>query len=591
MTSIRHKSAKFVTAAVALGGIVTAPLGLGLAHGAVNIPEPTAQVSFTFDDGPLNSLTEAAPTLQKHGLTGTNYVITDCVGMTSVPNDCRANGNRVYMTWDQIAQLQSQYGWEIGSHGTDHQCLASSGHGCQPEKLTAEQVEAQMAESRSALAAHGITATAFAPPYGDYDHTVMAKAATYYSSMRGFRDENVNHWPFSDYLLNNVGVQEGRTTVATLKAKVDEAIENKTWTVFTFHDIVPEPSGNPYDYQFATAELDELAAYVKTKVDAGLIKNVNVSDGLVTGTANKLPGASFTAGLSEGWSTDSDRTITADGGGNGSYPDPRHSVKLVSGTAPSHLFSPRVPVSPETNYLFKSFLNVSKLESGEVAFYVDEYNSVGDWISGQYLKAETSRWVQELNFPYTPSSQDVATTSLQVIVEGTGITAYLDNVELLALGNEVLPPPPTNLMTNGTFDAGISEGWDTDSPEAFLADSADNGAPSNPENSVKVQATADSAHLRSPQVDVSQGDYTLAAYLNITRRTAGEVGFYIDEYDAEGTWVSGQWKRASTELGASRIDLRYSPSSPTVAMASLQVYATGGSDIVAYLDDVGWWRS
>lgn len=587
---IVRKRAKLMTAAAALGAMSIALLSPAMAHATVNIPAPTALVSFTFDDGPLSSLTEAAPTLQKHGLTGTNYVITDCVGMTTVPNSCRANNDRLYMTWEQITQLQSQYGWEIGSHGVDHQCLASSGDDCQTDKLTADQVDAQMADSRSALAEHGIEATAFAPPYGDYDHTVMAKTAKYYSSMRGFKDENVNHWPFSDYLLNNVAVQEGRTTVATLKAKVDEAIENQSWTVFTFHDIVPNPSGDPDDYQFGTAELDELAAYVENKVAAGQIKNVNVSDALITGTSNKLPGSSFNAGLSQGWSTDSARTITADGKGNGSYPDSRRSVKLVSGESSSHLFSPQVAVAPGINYLYKSFLNVAALDSGEVAFYVDEYDKAGTWISGQYLKAENSRWVQELNFAYTPSSEDVATTSLQVIVEGTGITAYLDNVELLALGEEVLPSPPADLMVNGTFDTGISEGWQSDTPDAFVADNAGNGAPANPVNSVKVQAMADPAHLFSPQIDVSPGDYTIAAYLDIKERAAGEVGFYIDEYDAEGTWVSGQWKHASTTNGVSEVDLAYSPTSPTVAKASLQVYITGGSEIVAHLDDVRWWR-
>lgn len=51
---------------------------------------PAAQVSFTFDDGFRSSLYRAAPTLRKHGLTGTSYVITDCVGMVTTPHSCRA---------------------------------------------------------------------------------------------------------------------------------------------------------------------------------------------------------------------------------------------------------------------------------------------------------------------------------------------------------------------------------------------------------------------------------------------------------------------------------------------------------------------
>lgn len=457
MSRNRCRIARTGTTFAAVAGAVLA-LTVGLvtptaANAAVENSAPSAQVSFTFDDGFLSSLTEAAPTLQKHGLTGTNYVTTDCVGMTTAPNACRANPEVPYMTWDQIQQLQNTYGWEIGSHAVTHRCLVSAGNGCQADQLTAAEVEAELAASKSALAAHGIDATAFAPPYGDYDPTVMAEVAKHYSSMRGFADTGENYWPYSDYLLQNVPVQEGVTPVETLKAKVDEAIADQAWVVFTFHEIAANPSQDPGAYEFGTAELEELAAYVQTKVAAGQIGNVNVSDGLVTGTPNKMPNASFNSGIGEGWTTDAPTTITADAGGNGSYPDPTRSVKLVSGATTSHLFSPRVAVSPGTDYLYKTFLDVDELASGEVAFYVDEYDAEGNWVSGQYRTRENSRWVQELNFTYTPTSTDVAEARLQVVVQGTGITAYLDNVEMLALGAETPPPSAADPVANDTISA------------------------------------------------------------------------------------------------------------------------------------------
>ena len=590
-SNMARGQAKLVTLVVAVGAMSASLLTPGVANAAVGNSEPSALVSFTFDDGLLSSLTEAAPTLGRHGLTGTNYVITDCVGMTAVPNSCRANSDAPYMTWAQTKQLQTKYGWEIGSHGVDHQCLASTGDDCQAERLTAAQVDDQMANSKAALAAQGITATAFAPPYGDYDQTVMAKTAKHYTSMRGFKDTGVNHWPFSDYLITNVPVQEGVDTVDTLKAKVDQAIESKTWVVFTFHDIVKKPSKDPDDYQFGSKELDKLSAYVKKRVKAGQIKNVNVSDGLATGTPNKLPNASFSSGIDEGWRTDSPSTITADAEGSGSFPDPTHSVKLTSGEAPSHLFSPRVPVSPGTDYLFKTFLNVSSLASGEVAFYVDEYDAAGNWVSGQYRSRENSKWVEALNFTYTPSSKNVANASLQVVVQGSGITAYLDNVEMLALGKEATPPPPpANLVANGTFDAGLGDGWRTDSATSIMADDTGKGASANPVNSVKLQGTSDTGHLFSPQVKVASGDYNISAHLDIKNLTAGEVGWYIDEYGTNGNWISGQWKLASTKTGVSKIDLAYSPSTDNVAKASLQVYVPGNSGVLAYVDDVRWWQ-
>ena len=491
---------KLMTIAVAVAAMAAALLTPGAANAEVENPAPAAQVSFTFDDGFLSSLNGAAPTLQKHGLTGTNYVVTNCVGMTTVPNTCRAKDDVAYMTWAQIKQLQSQYGWEIGSHTVDHQCLASAGgDACQATKLTAAQIDAQLADSRSALAAQGITATAFAPPYGDYDQTVLASVAKYYTSMRGFKDEGVNLWPLSDYLVQNVAVQEGIDTVASLKEKVDQAILAKTWVVFTFHDIVPTPSADPEQYQFGTAELDELAAYVKTKVAAGQIKNVNVSKGLVTGTPNKMPNASFNSGIGEGWRTDAPATITADAAGNGSYPDPTRSVKLVSGATPTHLFSPLVAVTPGTNYLFKTFLNVTTLTSGEVTFYVDEYNAAGAWISGQFRAREPSRWVESLNFSYAPSSANVASASLQIGVTGTpGITAYVDNVEMLELGgatpDPVTPVDPGTPDVVGLLDAAAARNSLGSPVGLAVLGLADNGAYRNYTGGTAVWSAASGAY-------------------------------------------------------------------------------------------------
>jgi peptidoglycan/xylan/chitin deacetylase (PgdA/CDA1 family) len=414
--------------------------------------EPTALVTFTFDDGNTSNLTEAAPTLQRHGLTGTGYIVTGCVGMTSVPNECRAAPDLPYLTWAEITRLQSEYGWEIGSHGVDHQCLVSAGDGCQPLKLTDAEVKAQLADSSAALAEQGIVATAFAPPYGDYNGTMVATVAKHYTSMRGFHDEGANVWPHSDYLLQNVAVEE-TSTVAELATKVDEAIADKQWVLFTFHDVAPDPGEHPNSYQFSTAKLDELAAYVAGKVAAGEIRNVNVSDGLVPGSPNLLPNATFDRGITEGWSTDTPATVTADARGNGSYPDPEHSVKLVSAATPSHLFSPRVDVTPGTAYLFKNYLEVRSLTDGKVGFYVDEYDSDGTWVSGQYRTGESSPWTQSLNFTYTPTSESVVEARLQVFVEGTGITAYLDNTQMLALDRDgagtLQAGPPVEPLTDG----------------------------------------------------------------------------------------------------------------------------------------------
>src|SRR5437588_6006539 len=111
-------------------------------------------------------------------------------------NTCRANTDAPYMTWAQIKGLQSTYGWEVGSHTVNHYCLASNTQpDCQTNVLTKAQVDSELSQSQATFASNGITATDFAPPYGDYNHMVWAEIAKYYASLRGFQDVNNNVWP------------------------------------------------------------------------------------------------------------------------------------------------------------------------------------------------------------------------------------------------------------------------------------------------------------------------------------------------------------------------------------------------------------
>ncbi|HEY5153032.1 MAG TPA: polysaccharide deacetylase family protein [Candidatus Saccharimonadales bacterium] len=554
---------------------------------------PAPKISFTFDDSLASTYTTAMPTLAKYGLTGTDYVITGCVGMTTAPNTCHANTDTTYMSWTQVETMQNN-GWEIGSHTVTHPYLATSdATDGQPNVLTAAQVTQELTQSKADLAAHGINATDFSTPYGDYNNAVLAQISKYYASQRGFADQNNNDWPsFNDYIINDYHV-EGTTTVAQVEAKIDDAIANNRWLVLTMHNILAAPSTNPDDYEWGTAQLDQVAAYVKAKQTAGLITSVHVNQGLVTSSTNLLPNASFNSGLAGGWTTDAPANITADGGNNGSYPDPTNSIKLTSlPSGEAHLFSPKVTVSPGTTYVLKNFLNVQSISSGSVGFYIDEYDAGGNWISGQYRKAEPSAFVEDMNFSYTPTSANVASASLQVIVGGTGITAYLDNVQWFPSGQPAVIPPAPTLLTTETFDNGIAEGWTTDDPADITADAGSNGSPNNPVNSVKMVATTTNKHLFSPKQAVdSTKQYTIKTYLKLQAITSGEVGFYIDEYDAGGNWISGQYKTGVSTIGAGDVSLAYQPTSASVKSASLQIIIVGNSGITAYVDDVRFYQN
>src|SRR5438105_4929128 len=109
-------------------------------------------------------------------------------------------------------------------------------------------------------------------------------------------------------------------------------------------------------------------------------------------------------------------------------------------------------------------MNITRLTGGSLSYYIDEYDTNGNWISGQYKQGVSFPWPQTAGFTYSPSSNNVASASLQVVAPAnSGIQAYLDNFQWIALSTPTTPPPvQTNLMPNGTFDAGISQGWTTD---------------------------------------------------------------------------------------------------------------------------------
>ncbi len=591
-----HVSMKFIRqslsrAAVTVGvtlsvGAMTLGPSLRAFAATTNIT-PTAKVSFTFDDGLTSAYTQAAPTLAKYGFTGTNYVISGCVGMTTTPNTCHANTAATYMDWTQIKALQSTYKWEIGSHTVSHPYLASKdATDGQPNVLTPAQVTAELVNSKAAFAAQGITTTDMATPYGDYTAPVLAQIAKYYASMRGFADTGYNSWPNSDYLVRDQQVQAG-VTVATVKSYIDTAIKNNQWLVLTFHDIKVNASTNPDDYEYKTADLDAIAAYVKSKN----MPVVNVNSALVTSDVNLLANPSFNSGIASGWTTDAATNVTKDTATNGSYPDPTNSIKFVGTTKAIHLFSPKVAVATNTTYLLKNFINVQKRTSGEASFYIDEYDSNGSWISGQYKTAGRAVWVDSMNFSYKPTSANVAKASLQVGVSAnSGITAYFDNAQWFPLTTVVTPAP--TLLGQETFDSGFANGWTTNSPTTIKPDATSNGSPANVVNSAKLVASAANTYLFSGKVTVdSTKAYSLSSYVNIKALTSGEIGFYMDEYDANGNWISGQYKTGARAVGASTVSFNYTPTSANVKSTSLQVIVVGNSGITAYVDDIKWFAN
>ncbi len=395
-------------------GVISSTLEVAKASAVTTSAGP--RVSFTFDDGLKSAVNTVAPILQTYGFTGTDYAITGCVGTTGT---CAANEDAAYMTWAQLTTLQNTYHWEIGAHSVTHPLMTT---------LTSTQLQNEVVNSKAALVSHGFNPTAFATPYGDYDNAVIAQIAKSFSSHRPFADQqNPNSYPYNDYLLYVKQVQAG-VTVAKVKTYIDQAKANNQWLVLVFHDVKASPSTNPDDYEYKTSDFQQIAAYVK----AQNIPVTNVTDGLSGGT-NLLPNSTFDNGIGDGWTTDAAASVVKDTTNQGSYPSSTNAIKLTADATKSvHLFSPLTAVDATKTYTTKSFLNVQAIKSGEVTYYIDEYDANNNWISGQYKLGEKSLNVESINFIYKPTSANVKKIRYQIAVgANTGIKAIVDNVQLI----------------------------------------------------------------------------------------------------------------------------------------------------------------
>ncbi|MEO5950356.1 MAG: polysaccharide deacetylase family protein [Candidatus Saccharimonadales bacterium] len=483
MRFIHIKSrSSLLLALIMVVSILASSLSPLVAAAAVLPQNSGAKVSFTFDDGLTSALTQAAPALAQSGYTGTNYIITKCIGMTTAPNTCAADTTKSYMTAAQIIALQSQ-GWEIGSHTRTHPLTAAADN----KKLTDAQLDAEMSGSKADLAAIGINATDFASPYGDYDNRSIAVESKYYESHRTFQDPSytstlgsdvatpvagtntfpyyapIGSYPYNNYLLTTMEVQ-GDVSVAAVESAITQAKANNQWLVLVFHEIKadndPTYSAAKDDYQYQAGNLAKIAAFVKsnnipvTSMHNGLASGMDI---MADSSFNNTIGAYSATTPSTGWTTDSATTIINDKqatslAGHGSYDGtptgPLNSIAVKSSTVQTHLFSPRVAITPGTTYTLTNFTNVTSTTGG-INYIVDEYDAAGNYITSPTLiralgptgNAKTTNMVQvgDVNFLYTPSATAAFARVYADIAPAT--TGYIDNMRWLSPSGVVVTPP------------------------------------------------------------------------------------------------------------------------------------------------------
>jgi peptidoglycan/xylan/chitin deacetylase (PgdA/CDA1 family) len=156
---------------------------------------PQKMVALTFDDGYEDFYTEVFPLLKKYNIKASLYVIT-------------ADSGGVYLTHDQLKELDASGLVEIGSHTVDHPNLASLPPAKQLEELRKSK------ETLDVLLNKDIKIICY--PYGSYTKQTeaLARQAGYQYGL------TYNHRPLRDsgdlLAIDRVGVWSGMKVVKFL---------------------------------------------------------------------------------------------------------------------------------------------------------------------------------------------------------------------------------------------------------------------------------------------------------------------------------------------------------------------------------------
>lgn len=206
-------------------------------------------VTFVDDDGHADVLNVLKPMFDAHGKKFTAAIIT------SYPDN-----DPNYMTWDQIVDLYRS-GFDIVSHTHTHRRLGD---------MTDEEQLFEMIESRRQLLLRGIDPKHLVYPQGDYNDFTLTHILRYYKSgvatqLSAYMDGLTP--PLVEARISRISLGSWQTlTTSEIKAKIDAAVAQGRWLIFTTH-IWANNHNNPPEGNVAA--IQEILNYCVTN-------NVNI---------------------------------------------------------------------------------------------------------------------------------------------------------------------------------------------------------------------------------------------------------------------------------------------------------------------------
>ena len=237
-------------------------------------------VSFVDDDGCAGVYTKWLPIAQAKNIPVNLCIITGKVG------------NNGYLTWEQIKEMQDDYGFEMLSHTVTHGNINTHN----TNKTWIEELK----QSKNDLMNNGLKVRGFAYPNGGYWGTkegLVDGTSNGYWMTGLFYDygiitdglQNTHPLKNGNMGISRVGIgcyeADGYDTLDNIKLRVDECLQNNTWLVFMTH--VDDVAHTDEDNQM----LSDLVDYIQ---QVG-IDIVTLSEGFeIFGNAVETPNCKIT---------------------------------------------------------------------------------------------------------------------------------------------------------------------------------------------------------------------------------------------------------------------------------------------------------
>lgn len=173
-------------------------------------------ISFVFDDGYSEILSDVLPLLEKYGIKATIAVPIETENVAKTEN-CTIP---LISTWKEYCV---QKGHELAAHGKNHLPLST---------LSEEQTKQELSESKLAT-----DASSLVYPGGAFDARVKKIAAEYFSSARTTKRGFETLPPKDNFELHTFNATQNNFAVWKWNLWALRALTEKKWLIETYHHV------------------------------------------------------------------------------------------------------------------------------------------------------------------------------------------------------------------------------------------------------------------------------------------------------------------------------------------------------------------